>query len=135
MKNKLEMLSILAAISMMGGNNTYGYYNRRPLSELKEHDVEEPPQLELYPPIGLNREFVNIKLTKHGYTCEISGAIQYANQKSRIKHLRKWEAITKNWFLHTPINRIIQKHFVYVLNIEELNTINTLTLKADGKQI
>lgn len=65
---------------------------------------------------GFNSKPVEITRTKDGHTCIIYGMINYFNLDTKIKAFRDWERTTDRWFGNTPIDQVITKTFVTVLN-------------------
>lgn len=73
----------------------------------------EPNQIKVP---NLRSKTVAITRTVDGYTCTITGVISYFNLDSKIKALREWERTADRWFGNTPIDQVISKPFVTVIN-------------------
>jgi hypothetical protein len=74
--------------------------------------VERPVTSIPNPPKGTVTETVFLFAKKHGYDCTIKGEICGGTVKSRSKAKRKWEISAMNWFIGTPIDRVLLEPFV-----------------------
>ena len=73
----------------------------------------EPNQIKVP---DLRSKTVSITRTVDGYTCTITGVISYFDLDSKIKAFRHWERTADRWFGNTPIDQVITKPFVTILN-------------------